>query len=426
MTHNPASRFFPGARLFTRRSRVGLFTRRPRPRFLAALCACALLSAAVLLPAPREVARAKGHAEMAWQVLAPVSYKNLTVFPLRGGDAATDAYITLDEGTKSGAVVIAERGGAQTATRRVRGAANRRVQQAVSYNEGASVNELALVNKSGKKLLLLAGEVVVGGQQDRIVQEDRIIPPVSVPVALDVFCVEHGRWTARTTSYNGGGGASYGGSGGGGNGSGGRMVGGVSPERAPSQAATDDGLSGAKFQSLGAVAHPKLRAAAQDQKEQAAVWNEVSSNNQKLGTSNSTDAYQEVYSNRQVAATLDDYVRALQHEVLRPGVVGVVVARNGKPVWADIFASSRLFAAYWPKLLKSYAVDALGDNTSDARPTVEQARAYLSTLNGTISTTTQEGVYQLVKTEQPAYAVFELRDISLASPLRLHFNKMDR
>jgi hypothetical protein len=406
MTHNPGSRLFPGSRFFTRR---------PASRFLlAALCACALLSAA-LAPVPGRVARAKGHAELAWEVLAPVSYKNLTIFPLRGRDAATDAYITLDEGTRNGTVVIAERG-AQTATRRVRGAANHRIQQAVSYNEGASVNELALVNKSGKKLLLLAGEVVVGGQQDRIVQEDRIIPPVSVPVALSVFCVEHGRWTARTTSY--GGGESRGG--------GGRMVGGVSPERAPAQASPDGGLAGAKFDSLGAVAHPRLRAAAQDQKEQTAVWSEVSANNKKLGTSNSTDTYQEVYSNRQVAATLEDYVRALQREVLHPGVVGVIVARNGKPVWADIFAGSRLFAAYWPKLLKSYAVDALGDNTSDARPSVEEARGYLARLNGTVSTTTQEGVYQLVKTEQPAYAVFELRDISLAAPLRLHFNKMDR
>ncbi|MDQ3919658.1 MAG: hypothetical protein M3348_14400, partial [Acidobacteriota bacterium] len=223
------------------------------------------------------------------------------------------------------------------------------------------------------------------------------------------------RWTARTTSYGGGGSRG-----------GGRMVGGVSAERAPVQALPDDGLAGAKFDSLGAVAHPRLRAAAQDQKEQTAVWSEVSANNKKLGTSNSTDTYQEVYSNRQVAATLADYVRALQREVLRPGVVGVIVARNGKPVWADIFAGSRLFAAYWPKLLKSYAVDALGDNTSDARPTVEEARGYLARLNGTVSTTTQEGVYQLVKTEQPAYAVFELRDISLAAPLRLHFNKMDR
>ena len=85
-----------------------------------------------------------------------------------------------------------------------------------------------------------------------------------------------------------------------------------------------------------------------------------------------------------------------------------------------------MFAGYWPKLLKSYVVDALGDDTSDTRPTVEEARDYLARLNGTVSTTTQEGVYQLVKTEQPAYAVFELRDISLADPLRLHFNKMDR
>ncbi|MDQ3744431.1 MAG: hypothetical protein M3444_08610, partial [Acidobacteriota bacterium] len=245
MTHNPGSRLFPGSRFFTRR---------PASRFLlAALCACALLSAA-LAPAPGRVARAKGHAELAWEVLAPVSYKNLTIFPLRGRDASTDAYITLDEGTRNGTVVIAERG-AQTATRRMRGAANHRIQQAVSYNEGASVNELALVNKSGKKLLLLAGEVVVGGQQDRIVQEDRIIPPVSVPVALSVFCVEHGRWTARTTSYGGGGSR----------GGGGRMVGGVSAERPPVQASPDDGLAGPKFDSLGAVAHPRLRAAAQDQ-----------------------------------------------------------------------------------------------------------------------------------------------------------------
>jgi hypothetical protein len=76
--------------------------------------------------------------------------------------------------------------------------------------------------------------------------------------------------------------------------------------------------------------------------------------------------------------------------------------------------------------LKSYVVDAIGDYTSDARPTVEQASAYLLARDGTVTTTTQQGVYQLVKYEQAAYAVFELRDISLASPLRLHFNKMDR
>jgi hypothetical protein len=372
--------------------------------FAATLCACALLLAALVLPAATTPAGAKGNRRGGvgdWQVLAPVSYKNLTIFPVRGADLpGSDAYITLDEGTKSGSVVITEKGGGQAAgiVRPRPQAANRAVrQQTVGYGGGATVNELALVNRSGKKLLLLAGEVIVGGKQDRIVQEDRVVPAVSVPVALNVFCVEHGRWSARTASH--GGAAGHG-----------------SPE-APAPV---------KFSSLGAVAHPKLRGVAQDKKAQGEVWKEVSDNNVKLGTSNSTDTYQEVYSSKRVGAQMEDYLRVLEREVLQPGVVGVVVARNGKPVWADVFASRRLFAAYWPKLLKSYVVDALGDNKSEKSPAVEEASRYLREREGTVSATTQAGVYQLVKTEQASYAVFELRDISLVTPLRLHFNKMDR
>ena len=401
MTHDPGSRLF-----------------------LVAMCACALLSAAALLPAAPEVAGAKGPPPTKWDVLAPVSYKNLTVFPVRANFAtATDAYITLDEGIKAGTVVITEKGARAARGRRVRrgasNAANAANQEAVSYNEGASVNELALVNKSGKKLLLLAGEVIVGGQQDRIVQEDLIIPSSGVPIALSVFCVEHGRWTPRSASYVGGGG-------GGGAGRGSAPV----VESAPTEAAAEmvevAPSSPAKFSSLGAVAHPKLRAAAQDKKEQTAVWSEVEKNNEKLGTENATGTYQEVYASKQVSAQLDDYIRALEREVLQPGVVGVVVARNGHLVWADLFASPALFARYWPKLLKSYAVDALGDDTSGGRPTVAEARAYLAAREGTASTARRAGVYQLVKTENKAYAVFELRDTSLAAQPRLHFNKMQR
>lgn len=383
--------------------------------FAAALAALALVTAVLIPLSAARPAGAKGGNTKGgeWAVLAPVSYKNLTIFPVRGADlAGSSDYITLDEGTKAGTVLITEKGAQQATVRRRQGrghvyASNGApVQQEVSYNSGASVNELALVNRSGKKLLLLAGEVIVGGKQDRIVQEDRVIPPVSVPVALSVFCVEHGRWTPRSASYNGGGA-----------GSARTAAGTVGPVVANAPE---------KFDSLGAVAHPKLRAASQDRKEQSAVWDEVSKNNAKLGTKTSTDTYQEVYSNKKVAGQLDDYVRTLEREVLQPGVVGVVVARNGEPVWADVFASQRLFASYWPKLLKSYAVDAIGDYRKELRPTVVQASAYLLARDGTVTTTMQQGVYQLVKYEQAAYAVFELRDISLASPLRLHFNKMDR
>ena len=381
----------------------------------AALAACALLLGVLMLPAGPQVARAKGHGpghgpkpNQELQVLAPISYKNLSIFPVRGPDrAGSDAYITLDEGTKAGTVVITERGGggqAAQAPRRHPRSANARQQNVVYGGGGASVNELALVNRSGKKLLLLAGEVIVGGKQDRIVQEDRLIPPVSIPVALNVFCVEHGRWSARNVGHNSGGGS-------------------AARAQAPVTAAESDG---GNFSSLGAVAHPKLRAAAQDRKVQGEVWKEVSANNAKLGTANSTDTYQEVYASKRVGAQMDDYLRALEREVSQPGVVGVIVARNGKVVWSDVFASQRLFASYWPKLLKSYVVDALGDDTSEERASTDAARRYLGDRVGNVSTTTQEGVYQLVKIEQPSYAIFDLRDASLTVPLSVHWNKMSR
>src|SRR5215213_9822698 len=89
--------------------------------FAAALCACALLLAALALPAVETPVRAGGDGGGEWRVLAPVSYKNLTIFPVRAADRpGSDAYITLDEGTKSGTVVITERSGGGQAAEIVR------------------------------------------------------------------------------------------------------------------------------------------------------------------------------------------------------------------------------------------------------------------------------------------------------------------
>jgi hypothetical protein len=48
--------------------------------------------------------------------------------------------------------------------------------------------------------------------------------------------------------------------------------------------------------------------------------------------------------------------------------VGVVVAINGKAQLADIFASPSLFRVYWPKLLKSYVLEALSSGSRHSVP----------------------------------------------------------
>jgi len=99
-------------------------------------------------------------------------------------------FLTLDEGLRSGEVVVTEAGQVQGLIRR------QGVPQ--SHHDGAEVNRLVLVNNSKRPLLLLAGEIVTGGKQDRVIGKDRIVPPESDPVDLNVFCVEPGRRRART------------------------------------------------------------------------------------------------------------------------------------------------------------------------------------------------------------------------------------
>src|SRR5258705_12940070 len=67
-----------------------------------------------------------------------------------------------------------------------------------NHSVSASVNQLVLINRSRRPLLLLAGELVSGGKQDRVIGKDRIVPVGAPPLPLDVFCVEHGRWTGSS------------------------------------------------------------------------------------------------------------------------------------------------------------------------------------------------------------------------------------
>jgi len=107
---------------------------------------------------------------------APVSYRNLTLFPLVAKTAAAGTdYDVLDEGLKAGRVKVVEKG------------------------EG-EVNQLRLKNESKRPLFVMSGEVVLGGKQDRIIGKDQIIG-AGETVDVPVYCVEHGRWTAGSMGH---------------------------------------------------------------------------------------------------------------------------------------------------------------------------------------------------------------------------------
>ncbi len=129
-----------------------------------------------------------------WRLLDPVTYENISIFPVVSSyNQDASPFLTLEEGLATGEVLVREQGSEGLARSR-----DGRPVYIPQPTTGASVNQLVLINRSKRPLLLLAGELVSGGKQDRVIGKDRIVPVGAPPLPLDVFCVEHGRWTGSS------------------------------------------------------------------------------------------------------------------------------------------------------------------------------------------------------------------------------------
>jgi hypothetical protein len=340
-----------------------------------------------------------------YTLLSPLRSGNLTVFPVVANRSYdTSEFITLDEGIRSGEVVVTEAGQARGLIRRRPG------QPDVMHPiRDAEVNRLVLVNNSKRPLLLLAGEIVTGGKQDRVIGKDRIVPPESDPVDLSVFCVEPGRWVAAGGKYEF---------------SNGRSVGGV-------------------------FASPAIRSKAMAAKDQQQVWDQVQRNGRDMSQMvtveaapaaasaaaaeiNSTSSYARVMENKEVQKQVDKVAEPVErnyesviHQLRDKNAVGVVVAVNGEVVWADIFASTQLLQKYWPKLVRSYATEAVITRAKSAEVTIKQAQKFLDDLQGRHETAdTEPGVYRQTEITGDGFKVFELISLLPKTGFPMHVAKM--
>jgi len=89
-------------------------------------------------------------------------------------------------------------------------------------------------------------------------------------------------------------------------------------------------------------------------------------------------------------------------------VVGVVIAYGGEVAWSDIFASGNLFEQYWPKLLRSYAVEALARPALREVASIDDAREFLRHLNGRETQESEPGVYRWREITEGPLSLIEL------------------
>jgi hypothetical protein len=346
---------------------------------------------------------------MGWRVGEPVTYETLTVFPvLSSQDAYTANFETLDAALASGEAIVAEQGEYMRRSRNGSG------ETASMISSGPQVNQLVLVNRGKKPLLLLAGEVVSGGKQDRIIGKDRIIPVGAQPLPLDVFCVEHSRWTNGGDTFAAG-----------------KTM--VHPTvRAEAAVAQDQSKVWAAVRGDTAAARAREQA---DLSSNLAVAPPAISSQQLshvMASAAPTEGYRNIYQSAVVGPSVENFALEVERRFKRSTsglkdehVVGVIVAFGGEVAWSDIFASSQLFDAYWSKLLRSYAVEALTRPGAREKVSFEDARDFLRPATGHVREETEPGVYRWQERSQGRETEIQLETLE-PKPLTLHWLKVLR
>lgn len=331
-----------------------------------------------------------------YKVLEPIRHGNLTIFPVVTAKSHdTQEFLTLDEGLRSGEVVVTESGNAAPLIRPRH--SHPVIMPDGPRGGGAQVNQLVLINNSKRPLILLAGEIVTGGKQDRVIGKDRIVPAESDPIDMSVFCVEPGRWTGASVNFN--------------------------SMNAP-------------------MAQPAVRGKAMGEKDQAQVWAEVGKTKAQMSETvqvtteaaaiDATSSYARVMQNPGVARQVDSIAEPIQQSYqslikrLRDqNAVGVVVAVNGQIVWADIFASTSLLEKYWPKLVRSYAAEAVATRAKGQDVNTKQAQEFLARLDGRHESVDSEpGLYRQTEITGESFRVFELTSLLPNTGFDLHLAKM--
>jgi hypothetical protein len=252
-------------------------------------------------------------------LLAPIQVESLTLTPIvaiaapqAGPEAGDDQLLVLDEAMAAKQVKIRE------------------------VSDGA-VNSLTFVNSAPHPVFVLAGEVIIGGKQDRIIGRNTVIP-ANTTQEVPVYCVEHGRWTGENK----------------------------------------------EFTTAKALAHGRLRGRASYAAQQD-VWNEVAAKNVARKTTNNSDTYRRV-AQQQSDGTLaamekrvDDALGKLA-PADRDRMVGYAVALDGAVATVDVFGSPALFKKLETKLVRSYLTEAIDIRARPGAkpPTAADVKAFMA------------------------------------------------
>jgi hypothetical protein len=244
----------------------------------------------------------------------PVVFENLLMFPLLGPSVKAIDYVTLDD------------------------AISQRVSEITEVSANGVVPELRVVNRGLKPTLIIDGEELVGAKQNRVVNLTILVAAES-ELIIPVSCVEAGRWRAKSSRFA------------------------TAPR---TQYAT--GRAKRMAQVSQSMANYGERAS-----DQSAVWADIADKSARMHSSSSTSAMEQMFTDH--AVSIDTYVSGLGAV---DGQIGALFAIGDDIVGFDLFDDAGTLRKLLPKLVRSYAVDAI-DMANGSAPSERDRRTPVRT-----------------------------------------------
>jgi hypothetical protein len=222
-------------------------------------------------------------------------HKNMAVFPLSISVNGGPDYWTLKEALEKTLFVVTE------------------------VSESGSVPNLKVTNKAEISVLLLDGEELSGAKQNRVLNTTILVKEKS-EVVIPVSCTEQGRWSYAAREFR------------------------------DSDTVMSPKLRSAKSRDVAT----SLESSREFRSDQGTVWTGIHQMAADTRVSSRTGAMKDVFEAKK--AELDAYLNAF---VCLPQQRGLIVFIGGEVVGFDFISRPQAFSGLFPKLVKSYAMEAL-------------------------------------------------------------------
>lgn len=211
--------------------------------------------------------------------------------------------------------------------------------QVKEVSQSGSVNNLFVFNLSDKYVFFMDGDILMGAKQNRVLNTSVLLAPNS-KVTLPVSCVEQGRWSAISDKFG-----------------------------------TSDYISPQKLRAKKSRAvEESLRMERSHMAEQGEVWNDVEDYSIAYKVKSPTMSLADVFENKK-----EDFEMFVKKFPVNQDANGLAIFTDKNLLNADVFNKTDVYQEYFPKILRSTAMEVL--YLKDKGNEITDAEAAFKTVN---------------------------------------------